>query len=105
MKTILLPIHDDDGANSRMQAALDIARAHGAHLNCLQTTPLTAYVASDSFGGVFVLPDLMDYVLSAYALPRTERSTQDWDRVSDVASRLLQQRQRGHHEQHGRGAA
>lgn len=42
---------------------------------------------------VGVLPDLMDYVLSAYALPRTERSTQDWDRVSDVASRLLQQRQ------------
>ena len=53
MKTILLPIHDDDGAEARFQVALDLARAHGAHLNCLQVTPLTAYVASDSFGGVF----------------------------------------------------
>lgn len=72
MKTILLPIHDDDGANSRMQAALDIARAHGAHLNCLQTTPLTAYVASDSFGGVFVLPDLMEAVSKQEAKLRAE---------------------------------
>ena len=44
---------------------------------------------------VGVLPDLMDYVLSAYALPRTQRSNQDWERVTDVASQLLQQRQIG----------
>ncbi|MEO3760982.1 DUF2235 domain-containing protein [Mycobacterium sp. B14F4] len=44
---------------------------------------------------VGVLPDLMDYVLSAYALPRTERNAHDWARVTDVASRLLQQRQIG----------
>ena len=55
---------------------------------CAQT--LTRLLAT-----VGVLPDLMDYVLSAYALPRTERSKQDWDRVTDVASQLLQQRQIG----------
>lgn len=62
MKTILLPIHEDDGAEARLQVALDLARAHGAHLHCLHVTPLTAYVASDSFGGVFVMPDLIDAV-------------------------------------------
>lgn len=62
MKTILLPIHEDDGAEARLQVALDLARAHGAHLHCLHVTPFTAYVAADSFGGVFVLPDLVDAV-------------------------------------------
>ena len=31
-------------------------------------------------GTVGVLPDLMDYVLAAYAVPRTRRSPQDWRR-------------------------
>ncbi len=71
MKTILLPIHDDDGAEARFQVALDLARAHGAHLNCLQVTPLTAYVASDSFGGVFVMPDLIEAVSAQETKLRT----------------------------------
>lgn len=62
MKTILLPIHADDGAEARLQVALDLARAHGAHLACLQVTPLNAYVALDAFGGAYVLPDLVDVV-------------------------------------------
>ena len=35
---------------------------------------------------VGVLPDLRDYVLAAYAMPRTDRTRQDWDRVTHVAS-------------------
>jgi nucleotide-binding universal stress UspA family protein len=62
MKTILLPIHEDDGSEARLQVALDLARADGAHLDCLQVTPFNAYVASDMLGGVFVLPDLIDAV-------------------------------------------
>lgn len=62
MKTIMLPIHEDDDAEARMRAALDLARAHGAHLRCLQVTPFNAYIASDAFGGVFVLPGLIDAV-------------------------------------------
>ena len=42
---------------------------------------------------VGVLPELMDYVLAAYALPRTRRTRQDWMRVTQVASRLEQQRE------------
>lgn len=42
---------------------------------------------------VGVLPELMDYVLGAYALPRTGRTRQDWMRVTQVASQLEQQRE------------
>lgn len=39
-------------------------------------------------GTVGVLPDLMDYVLDAYAAPRTERTPQDWQRVAGIAAGL-----------------
>lgn len=72
MKNILLYVHDDEGAEARLQVALDLARAHNAHLSCLYATPLTAYVASDIFGGVFVLPDLMDAVNKQESRVRAE---------------------------------
>lgn len=39
-------------------------------------------------GTVGMLPDLMDYVLAAYALPRTRRTPQDWLRVTQLATQL-----------------
>ncbi|KUI44973.1 hypothetical protein AU197_11960 [Mycobacterium sp. IS-1590] len=42
---------------------------------------------------VGVLPELTDFVLGAYALPRTGRDQQDWTRVTQIASRLEQQRE------------
>jgi nucleotide-binding universal stress UspA family protein len=62
MKTILLYVHDDAGGEARLQAALDLARAHDGHVTCLQATPLAAYVAGDFFGGAYVMPDLLDAV-------------------------------------------
>lgn len=62
MKTILLHIHDDTAGEARLQAALDLARAHYGHLICVQVTPMTAYVATTEFGGVFVLNDVVDAV-------------------------------------------
>ena len=53
---------------------------------CAQT--LTRLLAT-----VGVLPDLKDYVLAAYSMPRTNRTRQDWDRVTHVASQLAEQRQ------------
>jgi uncharacterized protein (DUF2235 family) len=44
-------------------------------------------------GTVGLLPDLMDYVLGAYALPRTHRSAQDWKRVTRVAARISGRRE------------
>ena len=62
MKTILLYVHDDAGAEARLQAALDLARAHDGHIACLQVTPLTAYVASDFVAGAYVVLDLLEAV-------------------------------------------
>ncbi len=46
-------------------------------------------------GTVGVLPDLMDYVLAAYAVPRTRRSPQDWRRVTLLAASLAGHREIG----------
>lgn len=53
---------------------------------CAQT--LTRLLAT-----VGVLPELADFVLGAYALPRTGRDQQDWTRVTQIASQLEQQRE------------
>lgn len=37
MKNVLVPIHDDPGQESRLQAALDLTRALDGHLTCLAT--------------------------------------------------------------------
>jgi len=50
MKTVLLHIFEDRGLESRLQVALDIARAHEGHLSCLQPTSacqLPKYKCSD----------------------------------------------------------
>ncbi len=44
-------------------------------------------------GTVGVLPDLKDFVLAAYALPRTHRTPEDWQRVTRVAAELSGQRE------------
>lgn len=54
MKSILLHVHDDDGLTARLDAALDLARAHRGHLTCLQSMPFAAY-AGEPFTGA-VLP-------------------------------------------------
>ena len=40
MKNILVLIHDDAGQEARLQAALDVTRAVGGHLTCLDVTAL-----------------------------------------------------------------
>lgn len=57
MKNILLLIHDDAGQEARLQAALDVTRALGGHLKCLDVTPLTV-IPGDAYGadgGVMML--------------------------------------------------
>jgi uncharacterized protein (DUF2235 family) len=44
-------------------------------------------------GTVGVLPDLKDFVLAAYATPRTDRTPQDWQRVTRMAAALAGQRE------------
>ena len=59
VKTILLHIQDDDKLDQRLEAALSLARACDAHLCCLHVTAIEAYVAFDSFGGVFAMNDVI----------------------------------------------
>lgn len=58
--SILLHIQDDSMLDSRIETALSLARSSGAHLSCLHVTPIQAYVAFDSFGGVFVMKDVIE---------------------------------------------
>jgi nucleotide-binding universal stress UspA family protein len=57
--TILLHLVGDAGQDRRIEDALAIARAFSAHLTCLHVTPVEAYVAFDTFGGVFVMQDVI----------------------------------------------
>jgi nucleotide-binding universal stress UspA family protein len=58
-KTILVHLQDDETLNSRLESALSLARCYDAHLECLHITPGQAYVAYDSFGGVFVMGEVI----------------------------------------------
>jgi nucleotide-binding universal stress UspA family protein len=59
MKSLLLHAQNDSGFEARLQAALDIARATQGHLSCLHVTPTSAYVATEPFGGMFIMQDIM----------------------------------------------
>ena len=59
VKTILLHVQNDETFKTRLETGLSLARACKAHLSCLHVTPIEAYVAFDTFGGVFVMKDVM----------------------------------------------
>jgi nucleotide-binding universal stress UspA family protein len=50
MRSILLHIHDDAGMEARLQVTLDIARAFGAHVTCLQPIAFDFVVPGDLYG-------------------------------------------------------
>lgn len=53
MKSIILHAHADEGFANRMAVALDLCRAHDAHLTCIHVTPYAAYASFDPSGGMF----------------------------------------------------
>lgn len=53
MKSVVVHVHEDNGLHGRVDAALDVCRAHDAHLTCLHVTPYSAYATFDPAGGVF----------------------------------------------------
>jgi len=59
LKSILLHVQDDASLDRQLETALSLARASSAHLSCIHVTPIQAFVAFDSFGGVFVMKDVM----------------------------------------------
>ncbi|MBK5264718.1 MAG: universal stress protein [Alphaproteobacteria bacterium] len=98
MKSVLLHINDDNGQESRLQAALDLVRAQKGHLTCLQVTPVQQYVAMDPFGGSFVLPANLQELRAEEARERSaleerlakEDVTWDWQHYNgDLVQTLL----------------
>jgi nucleotide-binding universal stress UspA family protein len=98
VKAILLHVIDDEFHDQRMDTALAIARAHSAHLSCLHVTPIEAYVAFDSFGGVFVMNDVIrklderdaDLRMRVEARLREEDVSWDYEQATgNVASVLI----------------
>ena len=83
--TILLHILDDEFHDQRIENGLALSRACSAHLSCLHVTPMEAYVASDTFGGIFVMNDIMralderDYDLRNKVEQRLAREDVSWD--------------------------
>lgn len=82
IKSILVHVQNDKSVDRRVQAALSIARACDAHLSFLHVTPVEAYVAFDSFGGIFVMSEVMQAIDDE---ARSIRSTIESDlRLEDV---------------------
>ncbi|RVQ69581.1 universal stress protein [Croceicoccus ponticola] len=59
MKNVLLLVHDDDGQEARYQAALDVVRAVGGHLECLDVAIMPEYIGDyfSGAGGASLLAD------------------------------------------------
>ena len=100
LKSIVLHVQDDATLDSRLQAALSLARSAGAHLSCLHVTPIQAYVAFDSFGGVFAMKDVMEKLeeqeTSLRARVEEQLRTEDvsWDYqqiTGDVVAQIIGQ--------------
>lgn len=98
VKTILLHVQNDKCLDRTIETALSLARACGAHLSCLHVTPIQAYVAYDSFGGVFVMNDVIKAIDESDAelgvRLRAELSKEDvsWDYTQvtgDVPSQII----------------
>lgn len=51
MKNILLLVHDDEGQEARLQAALDLTRALDGHLTCIDVADLPVGLAGDYYSG------------------------------------------------------
>jgi nucleotide-binding universal stress UspA family protein len=50
IKTILFHVHGDAALDTRLEAALSVARRFGAHLQLLHVTPTDAFTVVDAFG-------------------------------------------------------
>ncbi len=78
MKSILLHIGSDSCMNARMQLALDLARATGGHVTCLQTVSYEVFAPGDFYGSAL-----------AAAIPRIREAAEELR--SELESRLAKE--------------
>jgi nucleotide-binding universal stress UspA family protein len=98
VKTILLHVQNQETLDRTLETAISLARACEAHLECLHVTPIQAYVAFDSFGGVFFMNDVFQAIEKEQKLLKeriqAESSKEDisWDYIEatgDVPNQLI----------------
>ena len=63
IKSILFAVHEDDGLDRRIEAALSMARACSAHLQLLHVVPVDAYVLVDAYGGALASGEIVEVLL------------------------------------------
>ncbi len=93
MKTILLLVHDDEGQDARLEAALEIVRALDGHLACIDVTP-SPIIAGDlyvGFGEAAIISDERgsEAANKIAVRDRLSREDVDWswvDATGDIAS-------------------
>jgi nucleotide-binding universal stress UspA family protein len=93
IKTILVHVQNDDGLADRMQVALSMARAFGAHLHLLHVTPIEAYTVTDAFAA-YVNPNIVEVLEDEAAKLRHKLEQQltkedvSWD-YEEITSSLM----------------
>ena len=99
MKTILVHIEGDNGQESRLSAAFDLARATGGHLVCLSVMPYAAYALGDQAMGAFPITTLIDALEARRKIERVAiearlaREGVSWDWLAadgDASDRLVE---------------
>ncbi|GEM70868.1 MULTISPECIES: universal stress protein [Sphingomonadaceae] len=100
MKNILLLIHGDEGQEARYQSALDVARAVGGHLTCLDLTIIPEvmgdYVAM-GVGGLLLAEEQESETLHGVRMrARLEREDVpfDWTETTGFLSQTIEARAR-----------
>lgn len=100
MKNVLLLIHDDKGQEARYQAALDVARAVGGHLTCLDLTIIPAVMgdyAAMGAGGLLLAEEQESETIHATKMrARLEHEDVpfDWTEATGFLSQTLEARTR-----------
>lgn len=102
MKTVLLYATEDNGMESRLQVALDVARAFGGHVDCVQVTPYDSVIMGDAFGGVYALPNVVAAVEEAEDAHRarieqrltSEGASWNWFRYIGQPHQIVEERSR-----------
>lgn len=100
MKTVLLYATEDNGMESRLQAALDVCRAFESHLDCVQVTPFDAIIMGDPFGGVYALPNVVaavqdvedDHKARIEGRLQAEGVSWDWSRFTGQPAQAVVER-------------
>jgi nucleotide-binding universal stress UspA family protein len=94
IRTILFHVHEDEGLPGRVQTALSIARAFGAHLHLLHVTPIEAYTVTDAFS-TYVNEGVVEILEGEAAKLRTALEKQlasedvSWD-YEEITGALMQ---------------